>query len=47
MDQMDKNNELCVKAQSASFNHELKELKEVSKERHIFLFKMSKRLVRM
>ncbi|CAI9290319.1 unnamed protein product [Lactuca saligna] len=37
MDQTEKKyNELCVKAQSASFNHEIKELKAVAKERHIF-----------
>lgn len=36
MDRIDKNNKMCVKLQSESFNHEVKDMREISKERHIF-----------
>lgn len=35
LERTERNNEKCVKAQSSSFNHELKELKAVAKEKHI------------
>lgn len=39
LDRIDKNNELPVKTQSYSFNHELKELKSVAKERYVLFVK--------
>lgn len=44
LDQMDRNNESCVKAQTSYFNHELKELNVVVKERHILFIQDVKKV---
>ena len=44
MDQMDKNNELCVNHQSESVNHEVKDLWVVAKERHILFVEAVKKV---
>lgn len=47
LDQMDKNNELRVKFQSDSFNHDVKDIRVVAKERHLFLFNLSRGFKKM
>lgn len=42
LDVIDKNNELKVKAQSETFNGELKELKTLMKERHVLFIQAVK-----
>lgn len=39
LDQVDKNNEIIFKAYAGSFNGEIKELRMVSKERHVMFVK--------
>lgn len=39
MDNLDKNNELRVKAQAKSFDGELRKLKDVVEERHVLFVK--------